>query len=66
VRHLQLHRLADDLRKRLKVSGCRPHFQLGVAAAMELNDDGFAMIVDFEARNRLRVAAVETLRHAED
>jgi hypothetical protein len=63
VRHLQPHRLADDLRKGLEVSGCRPHFQLGIAAAMQLNEDVFATVVDFEARNRLRVAAVQTLRY---
>ena len=60
------NRLADDLRERLEVSGCRPHLQLGIAATMELNHDVFSSVVDFEAGNRLGVAAVQTLRHPED
>jgi hypothetical protein len=48
VRDLQPHRLADDLLKRLEMSGCCPHLQLGVAAAMELNDDVFATVMNFE------------------
>jgi hypothetical protein len=66
VRDLQPHRLADDLLEGLEVSSCCPHLQFGVAAAMELNDDVFATVVDFEARDRLRMAAVETLRHPKD
>jgi hypothetical protein len=49
VRHLQTHRLADDLRKRFEMPGCRPHFELSVAATMELNDDVFAAVVNLEA-----------------
>ena len=66
VRHLEPHRLADDLLKRLEVSGCRPDFQLRIATAVQLNDDVSAAVVDFEARNRLCVAAVQTFRNAED
>ena len=64
--HLQPHGLADDLLKRFEVSGCCPHLQLGIAVAMELNDHVFAAVVYLEPGNRLRVAAVETFRDAED
>ena len=64
--HLEPHRLADDLFKRLEVSGRCPDLQLGVAATMELNDDVFAAIVDFKAGNRLSMAPVQTLRDTEN
>jgi len=66
VRNLEAHRLADDLLERLEVSGGCPDLQFSIAAAMELDDDVFTSIVDFQPRNRLRVAAVEALRNAED
>ena len=47
--HLQPHGLTDDLRKRLQVSGGGPYLKLGIAAAMELNDDVFAAVVNFKA-----------------
>ena len=46
--HLQSHGLTSHLLEWLEVSRCRPNLQLGVAAAMELNDDSLAAIVDFE------------------
>jgi len=49
VRHLEPHRLADDLLKRLEVPGRCPDFQLSVAGAVELNDDVLPAIVHFEA-----------------
>ena len=66
VRHLEAHWLADDLLERLEVAGRCPDLQFGIAAAMELNDDVFTSIVDFQTRDRLRVAAVQALRDAED
>jgi hypothetical protein len=48
MRHLQPHRLADDLLKRLEVSSRRPDLELGVAPAVELDDDVFAAIVNFK------------------
>ena len=49
MRDLEAHRLANDLLERLEVSGRCPDLQLGVPRAVELNDDGFAAVVDFEA-----------------
>ena len=66
MRHLQPHRLADDPLKRLEVSSRRPDLKLGVAPAVELDDDVFASIVDFKPRNGLTVAAVETFGDAEN
>ena len=66
VRNLETHRLADDLLERLEMPGRCPDLQFRIAAAMELDDDVFTPIVDFQARNWLRVAAVEALRHAQD
>jgi hypothetical protein len=66
VRHLEPHRLADNLLKRLEVPSRCPNLQLSVATAMKLDDDVFTSIVDFQARNRLGMATVQTLRYAED
>ena len=66
VCHLQPYRLADDLLKRLEVPNRCPDLQLGLTVAMQLNDDVFATVVYFEARDRLRVAAVQAFRDAED
>jgi hypothetical protein len=66
LRDLQPHRLADDLLKRFEVSRCRPNLQLRVAAAVELNDDVFTAVVDFEPGDRLRMAAIETLCYSQD
>ena len=49
MRDLEAHRLADHLLERLEVAGRRPDLQLGVPRAVELNDDVFAAVVDFEA-----------------
>ena len=48
MRDLEAHRLADHLLERLEVAGRRPDLQLGVPRTMELNDDVFAAVVDFE------------------
>ena len=66
MRHLEADRLANDLLECLEVSGRRPDLELRVAPAMELNDDVFTPVVNFQTRDRLRMAAVETLRDAED
>jgi len=66
LRNLEAYGLADDLLKRFEVSRRCPDLQLSVAAAMELNDDVVASVVDFKARDRLGMTAVEALRHAED
>jgi len=47
--HFQPDRLANDLLKWFKMPGRRPDLQLGVTAAVELNDDVFATIVHLEA-----------------
>ena len=64
-RNLEAHRLAHSLLKRLEVASRCPDLELCVAATVELNDDVFASVVDFEPGNRLGMAAVETFRHAE-
>jgi hypothetical protein len=66
LRNLEAHRLADNLLERLEVPSRCPHLQLRIVPAMEPDDDVFTSIVDFQTRNWLRVAAVETLRDAED
>ena len=48
MRDLEAHRLANHLLERLEVSGRCPDLQLGVPRAVELNDDVFAAVVDFE------------------
>jgi hypothetical protein len=48
VRYLQPHRLVDYLFEWLEVSGGGPHLQFGVAAAVQLDDDVFATVVNFE------------------
>jgi len=49
MRDLEAHRLANHLLERLEVSGRCPDLQLGVPRAVELNDDVFATVVNFEA-----------------
>ncbi len=49
VRYFKPDRLVDDLLKWLEVSGCCPYLKFGVAAAMQLNDDVVATVVNFEA-----------------
>ena len=66
LRHLEADRLADDLLERLEVPGRRPDLEFSVTPAVELNDDVFTPVVDFQTRDRLRVAAVQTLGDAED
>ena len=66
VRNLEAHRFADELLERLEVSGRCPDLELSIAAAIELDDDVLTSIVHLQARNRLRVAPVQTFRNAED
>ena len=66
LRNLEAHGLADDLLERLEMSGRSPDFQFCIAAAVELNHHVLPPIVEFEARNRLGMAAVKTLSDAKD
>ena len=66
LHNFEAHWLAEDLLECLEVPGRCPDLEFSIAAAMQLDDDVFTSIMDFQARNRLRVAAVETLRDAED
>jgi len=64
--HFEADRLADELLEGLEVPGRRPEFELGVARRMQADDDVLAAVADFEAGNRLRMAAVETFRDTQD
>src|SRR5262245_25008502 len=45
---------------------CRPELELGIAGCSNLQQRILAPIVEFDARDRLGVAAIEILRQAQD
>src|SRR5215471_18900425 len=63
--HLDAKRLAGQTLERRRVTGRGPQLQLGVACGAHLQEIVVASVVELEAGNRLRVAAIETFREAQ-
>ena len=66
IRDLEPDGFLHQPRKRLEMTGRRPEFQLGIPSAVKLNHHLRRLVMDFESRNRLSVAAVQAFRDPKD
>ena len=64
--HLDAQRLADDALERSGVALRRPQFEFGVAGRPHLQQRIAAAVVELEAGDRLRVAAIEIFGEPQD
>jgi hypothetical protein len=64
--HFEPDGFAQQPLERGQVAIRRPDLQFGVARGAELQEEVFAAIAQLEARDHLRVTAVEALRDAHD
>src|SRR5438034_9533946 len=60
--HFKAKRFGEQPLERLRVAACGPQLQLGVAGRPNLKQLVLAAVVKVDARNGLRVAAIEALR----
>jgi hypothetical protein len=64
--HFNAQRLPEQALERLRVAAGGPELELGVAGRANLQQAILAAIVKIDARHRLRMAAVEALRQAQN
>jgi len=64
--HFKAKRFAEQPLERLRVAPGGPQLQLGIAGRPNLKQLVLAAVVEVDARNGLRVAAVEALREPQD
>ena len=64
--HFNAQRLSEQALERLRVTAGSPELEFGIAAGANLQQAVLAAIVKIDTGHRLRMAAVEALRHPQD
>jgi hypothetical protein len=65
VAQLESYGLPEDFFQRLHVPVRRPQLELGVRFGAQAREEAVGLRIEIDGRHRLRVAAIETLGHAD-